>query len=419
VAAAAAVSPGAVALSGAGRRLTYAELEARASLLGTHLRSLGAGREAPVAICLERSFDYVVAALAVWKTGAAYLPMDPSWSAERRAFVAKDAQVQVLIAQGPLSNPTGIRFVVDPDVDADKIFRTHLPIYLEETRREDLAYVIYTSGSGGKPIGVEVTHGNLLNLVFWHRRAFGITAADRASHLAGVALDAAVWELWPYLTCGAEIALADEPARTSPELLRQWICAQDITASFVPAALAEPMLAAEWPSPIKLRYLFTGADTLHRYPPPSLPFAVVNNYGPAECTVVAASGIIPAGPQSGELPPIGSPIAHTQIYLLDKQRQPVADGETGEIYIAGAGVARGYRNRPDLTAERFLPDPFSPAVGARMYRTGDLGAALPSGQIAFRRRAGSLEKIGEDGIAPNGIASAVAQYRASNVARLR
>ncbi len=153
-----------------------------------------------------------------------------------------------------------------------------------ETQRESLAYIIYTSGSTGQPKGIEIAHGNLLNLVFWHLRTFGVTSADRASHLAGVAFDAAVWELWPYLTCGAGITLADESTRTSSELLQQWICAQDITVAFVPATLAEPMLAAEWPGTTKLRYLLTGADALHRHPSPSIPFPVVNNYGPAECT---------------------------------------------------------------------------------------------------------------------------------------
>jgi amino acid adenylation domain-containing protein len=410
VAEAAAASPDAVAMAFAGRQMTYAELDSRASHLGAYLRSLGAGPEAPVAICLERSFDYVIAALAAWKAGAAYLPIDPSWPAERRAFVAKDARAQALVTRS--SGAAGARFVVNPDADAVSIARMNLPIHPVETRRESLAYIIYTSGSTGQPKGVEVTHGNLLNLVFWHRRTFGVASADRASHLAGVAFDAAVWELWPYLTCGAAIAIPDESTRLSPELLREWICGQDITISFVPTTLAEPMLAAEWPRMTKLRYLLTGADTLHHYPSPSLPFPVVNNYGPTECTVVATSGTVPAGPRGGGLPSIGSPIAHTQIYLLDEQRNPVAPGETGEIYIGGASVARGYRNRPDLTAERFLPNRFSNAADARMYRTGDLGCMLPDGQIAFRGRADGQVKIRGHRVEPDEIAGALSHHPA-------
>jgi amino acid adenylation domain-containing protein len=416
VAAAAQATPEAVALSFEGAHLTYAELDARANRLGAHLRSLGAGADAPVAICLERSFDYVIAALAVWKAGAAYLPIDPFWPAERRAFIVKDAQASVLITRSRHTfGSTGAPFVVDLDTDASQIVRTQLPGFPVETPpietpRESLAYIVYTSGSTGQPKGVEVTHGNLLNLIFWHRRTFGVTSADRASHLAGVAFDAAVWELWPYLTCGARIALADDSTRVSSELLRQWICGQGITVSFVPTTLAEPMLAAEWPARTQLRYLFTGAEALHRHPSPSLPFPVVNNYGPTECTVVATSAIVPAKPESSSAPAIGLPIAHTQIYILDEQRQPVAGNETGEIYIGGASVARGYRNRPDLTAERFLPDPFSQTRAARMYRTGDLGSLLPNGQIAFRGRADNQEKIRGNRVEPGEITSALAQH---------
>jgi amino acid adenylation domain-containing protein len=412
VAAAAAASPDAAALWFDGQQVTYAGLEARASQLGAYLRSLGAGPETPVAICLERGFDYVVAALAAWKAGAAYLPIDPSWPGEHRAFVAKDAQAQVLVTRSPhtLRNPAVARFIVDLDADAFNISRAEVPIYPVETRREDLAYIIYTFGSPGRPKGVEVTHGNLLNLVIWHRRTFSISPADRASHVAGPALDAAVWELWPHLCCGAGVALADESTRKSSDLLREWIRAQDITVAFVPTALAEPMLAAEWPRQTKLRYLFTGAGTLHRHPSPSLPFAVVNNYGSTECTVVATSATVPAAPQSGGLPPIGTPIAHTKIYLLDRNRRPVAAGETGEIYIGGASVARGYRNRPDLTAERFLQDPFGKASGARMYRTGDLGRLLPSGQIAFHGRADNQEKIRGYRVEPDEVSGLLAQH---------
>jgi acyl-CoA synthetase (AMP-forming)/AMP-acid ligase II/acyl carrier protein len=172
------------------------------------------------------------------------------------------------------------------------------------------------------------------------------------------------------------------------------------------------MLKAEWPGRTKLRYLFTGADMLHLRPSSSLPFQVVNNYGPTECTVVATSAVIPSEAEADGPPPIGSPIAHTQIYILNEQRQPVTEGETGEIYIGGTSVARGYRNRPDLTAERFLPNPFSPAEDARMYRTGDLGCFLPGGQIAFRGRADNQEKIRGNRVEPDEIASVLNQHPA-------
>ena len=279
-----------------------------------------------------------------------------------------------------------------------------------KARRENLAYVIYTSGSTGEPKGAEVTYGNLLNLIFWHRSAFGVTASDRASHLAGLGFDASVWEVWPYLTAGASVALVDETTRTSPDLLRRFIVDEKINVAFVPTALAEPMIAADWPADTALRFLLTGADTLHGRPRTSLPFTLVNNYGPTECTVVATSGPIEAVGDSQELPPIGMPIANTKIYLLDEKRQPVAAGEVGEIYIGGTGVGRGYRNRDTLTAERFLPDPFRPVPDARMYRTGDLGRLRQDNQIGFHGRVDNQEKIRGHRVEPEEIAAALNRH---------
>ncbi len=398
VAAVAETSPDATALSQGSARITYAELDVRSNQLAAFLRSLGVGPDAPVAFCLERSFDYSIAALAVWKAGGAYLPLNPQWPAERHEFILKDAQVQVLITRSAVDSRAGfspgglakVRYIVDLDSNAGLIAREQTVCPIPNLKRDNLACIVYTSDSMGQPNGVEVTHGNLLNLIFWHRHTFGITAADHASHLAGLASDAAMWELWPYLTAGATVALADETVRTSPDLLRDWLIAREITMAFVPAALAEPMLAAHWPQDCNLRFLFTGADTLHRYPASDLPFTVINTYGPPECTVVATSGAVRRTRSDRALPPMGAPIANTHIYLLDENRQRVPDGAVGEIYIGGTGVARGYRNRPALTAERFPPNPFvtsvtsvNPAQDERMFRTGDLGCLLPDGRIAL------------------------------------
>jgi amino acid adenylation domain-containing protein len=353
-----------------------------------------------VALCLERSFDYAIAALAVWKAGGAYLPLDPQGPAERSEFILKDAQVQVMITHSAVDSrdrfsPGGLskaRYIVDLDSSASLIVREEIVCPIPDLKRDNLACIVYTWDSTGQPVGVEVTHGNLLNLIFWHRRTFGVTSADRASHLAGLACDAAMWELWPYLTVGATVVLADDTLRVSPDMLRVWMVAREITLAFVPATRAEPMLAAHWPPDCNLRFLFIGGDTLHRYPASDVPFAVINTYGPLECTVVATSGAVKAG-SDRTLPPIGAPIPNTRFYLLDENRQRVPAGAVGEIYIAGTGVARGYRNRPELTAEKFLPNPFvelaesitlvSPVQDARMFRTGDLGCLLPDGRIAF------------------------------------
>src|SRR5262249_24900473 len=210
---------------------------------------------------------------------------------------------------------------------------------------------------------------------------------------AGLGFDASVWEVWPYLVSGASIHLANEPVRASAELLRDWLLARRITISFVPTPLAELLLGLEWPHQTALRILLTGGDRLHHYPPTSLPFVLINNYGPTECTVVATSAPVPPDTHQHSMPPIGRAIRNTEIYLLDEHLQQVPAGITGEIYIGGGGLARGYHNSPDLTAERFVQNPFSPATSERLYKTGDLARLLPDGQISFMGRVDDQIKI--------------------------
>lgn len=402
---AAARDPLAPALSAGLNTMSYGDLAERARRLASYLVSLGVGPDAPVALCLERSFDLITSAFAVLVAGGAYLPLDPAWPAARVNQILQDAQARLVITRGPLTglvSGSAIR-VIDLDAEQSIIDSVDpLPKPVDVTR-EKLAYIIYTSGSTGSPKGVEVTHGNLLNLIFWHRRFFDITSADRASHLAGIAFDAAVWEIWPHLTAGATLVLPDEKARHSADALRDWLVRERITIAFVPTVLAEPLLAQNWPKGTALRYLLTGGDTLHRAPSPDFPVTVVNNYGPTECTVVATSGTVASADADLVAPAIGKPIAHTKIYILDADRKPVPEGAIGEIYIGGTSVARGYRNRPDETEQRFVADPFSSAPGARLYRTGDLGCFLPDGQIAFCGRADAQVEVHGHRIEPDEI----------------
>jgi acyl-coenzyme A synthetase/AMP-(fatty) acid ligase/acyl carrier protein len=246
--------------------------------------------------------------------------------------------------------------------------------------------------------------------VAWHQRAFSVTAADRASALASLGFDATVWEMWPYLTAGASIHLPEERVRNDASALRDWMVARRITVSFAPTAIAENLMELEWPKAAALRFLLTGADTLKKYPSPALPFALVNNYGPTECTVVATSGVVAPDSSAAQPPSIGRPIDGVQIYILDDREQPVSEGATGEIYIGGAGLARGYRNRPDLTAERFVRNVFSNDPAARLYRTGDLARWLPDGQIAFLGRVDEQVKIRGYRVEPGEIATVLGQH---------
>jgi len=409
-------APKAIALSAGADSMTFDELLRRSLRLAGYLRELGVEQDAPVALCLERSFDFVVAALATLLAGGAYLPLDPSWPAARLETILRNAEASVVISRGSLAARVDGMSPLTIDLDRASAAIALCDPLAEPVKvtRDNLAYIIYTSGSTGEPKGVEVTHGNLLNLIFWHRNTFGITAHDRASHLAGVGFDASVWEIWPYLTAGASVVLVEERVRRSADLLRDWLVQERITMAFVPTIFAERMLEQAWPAETALRYLLTGGEALHRYPAPGLPFTVVNNYGPTECTVVATSGIVAAGalesaaPQTP--PSIGKPIAHLQIRILDGELRPVAAGQVGEIYIAGPSVAKGYRNSPQTTAERFLRDPFSVSPNARMYRTGDLGCFLQDGQIAFRGRVDSQEQIHGYRVEPGEIVSALNRH---------
>ncbi|HEX9935823.1 MAG TPA: amino acid adenylation domain-containing protein, partial [Longimicrobium sp.] len=250
-----------------------------------------------------------------------------------------------------------------------------------------------TSGSTGTPKGVEVTHGALLNLVHWHREAFAVTGADRATQLAGLGFDASVWELWPYLASGAAVHLvADEETRTSPAALRAFLLGGRVTVAFAPTPLAEALLALEWPADAPLRLLLTGGDALLGRPRADLPFELVNNYGPTENTVVATSGVVGAGQGSGRAPGIGRPIHNVRAYVLDRRLEPVPVGVPGELCVGGAQVARGYLGRAGLTAEKFVPDPFR-GPGARMYRTGDKVRWLASGELEFLGRLDRQVKV--------------------------
>jgi amino acid adenylation domain-containing protein len=413
VAAQATHSPEALALTADAQKLTYGELDRRATRLAHHLRSLGVGADVLVGLYLPRSLEMVIGALGILKAGGAYVPMDPTYPPERLAFMLDDAQAPVLITSSRLAQrlPAAKRELVymeAPQIAGEPAYSPPVTI-----APADLAYVIYTSGSTGKPKGVEITHGSLTNLVSWHIEAFSVTAADRASHVAGLGFDAAVWELWPYLAAGASVHLADEDTRNSAELLREWLLTQRITIGFVPTPLAERLLTlgVEWSRKPSPRILLTGGDTLHHYPPAGLPFLLVNNYGPTEGTVVATSGpVLPDGSPE-MLPPIGTGITNTQIYLLDEQLNPVPAGAPGQIYIGGAGLARGYRNRPDLTAEKFIPNPFSVEPASRLYQTGDLARQLPDGRIVFLGRTDDQVKIRGYRIEPSEIAGVLNRHQ--------
>jgi amino acid adenylation domain-containing protein len=412
VAAQANATPDAVAVVVGNRKLSYGELNAWANQLAQRLHSLGIGAEVPVALFLERSAELAIAALAVLKAGGAYVPLDPSYPVGRVSMLLEDSAAPVVLTHSSLAQklPAGNWRTILVDAKDPEITDHPFVAPDRQTNPEDLAYIIFTSGSTGRPKGVQITHANLLNLVHWHRHAFKITSTDRATLQASPGFDAAVWELWPYLTAGASVYVVDDAIRTVPDRLRDWMVDTGITISFLPTAVAESMVGLSWPSQTALRFLLTGADTLRSYPPPGLPFALVNNYGPTECTVVATSGTIHPDGVAEESPSIGRAIENVEIHIVDDQLKPVPNGTPGELLIGGAGVGRGYLNLPQQTEQRFIADPFSGIAGARLYRTGDLARMLPDGQIAFLGRIDEQIKIRGYRIEPGEITSVLERH---------
>jgi amino acid adenylation domain-containing protein len=379
--------PASLAVAERVQSLTYGALDARANALAHRLRALGVGPGVRVGLCHERSAVSVVGALATLKASGAYVGLDPAYPDSRLENMLRDAAVPVLLTQRSMMQRLGsvCAEVIDLDVDPAPTDACREPPD-DLATVDDAAYVIYTSGSTGEPKGVQVSHGNLVSLVDWHRRAFTVGPADRASALASPAFDASVWELWPSLTVGASLHIPESKTAAVPDLLRDWLVATGITISFVPTPLAEALLDLQWPADVALRLILTGGDLLHRRPAPGTPFALVNNYGVAEATVVSTSGLVAPDTGAGGVSSIGRPIAGTQLYVLDADGRPIRAGEAGELYIGGRGVAIGYLNRPGLTAERFRPDPFDSEPGARMYRTGDLVRFTPEGECQFLGR---------------------------------
>ncbi|HYO51161.1 amino acid adenylation domain-containing protein, partial [Archangium sp.] len=343
--------------------------------------------------CMERSVELVVGALGIMKAGGAYVPVDPTYPAERLRTVVGDSRAKAVVTQGKLKGAfEGLEVgVVCLDADRQELEKQERKNPESGVGAENLAYVIYTSGSTGKPKGVEVSHESLGNLVAWHQREYEVKPEDRATQVAGPAFDASVWEVWPYLTAGASLHIPSEEVKAEPGKLLEWMAGEGVTLSFLPTPLAEVVLGEEWPEGMELRALLTGGDRLRRRPRQGQKARLMNHYGPTENTVVATWA--PVVGEAGTLPPIGRPLPNVQAYVLDEGMNPVPVGVGGELYIGGESLARGYLDRPELTAERFVPNPFSAKPGARLYKTGDVVRRLPDGNLDFIGRADSQVKV--------------------------
>jgi amino acid adenylation domain-containing protein len=353
----AALAPNAPALVGdEGELITYGDLDRRANQLARYLQAQGVAPDGLVGLCLPRAPDIVVAMLGVLKAGAAYLPLDPAYPSERLAFMLADAQVPVLITTEAIDDelPAFWGRTVHLDTDWPRIAGQEETAPPCEVGPGNVAYAIYTSGSTGKPKAALVEHRNLANLVAWHCDAFALRATDICSVVASPAFDAMVWEIWPALCAGAELRILPQRLAGDAAGTAEWWMRQPLTVSFLPTPLMEAIYAERGSHPT-LRLQLVGGDQLRSNAAAGAAYPIVNNYGVTEAAVVSTSGVVAPGTLS---PPIGRPIANTRLYVLDPRGRPVPIGVAGELHIAGDGLARGYLHRPELTAGRFVADPF-------------------------------------------------------------
>ena len=449
-------SPGAVALESGGEAVTYASLDASAEALAARLRALGVGPESLVGVCLERSPEMVAALLAVLKAGGAYLPLDPGYPAERLAYMLADARPAVLIAADgrrgaaagfagavvapsppvPLSPASGRKGEHDTPEDEDRsepgggspppptlapsdppqaregsttvpLSSSSPPLVGEGWREapgwgasvshDNLAYVIYTSGSTGTPKGVMVPHEALASHMAWMGRAFPLGPGDRVLQKTPFSFDASVWEVWAPLMAGATLVLAPPGAERDPARLAGIVARERVTVlQVVPTLLRALLEVGGLERCASLRRLFCGGEALHADLAERARAAtgaeVVNLYGPTEVCIDATSHRFD-GVSAGTTVPIGRAVDGVRAVVLDAKGEHVVGTATGELYLGGAQVARGYLGQPELTAERFVPDPFSPEPGARLYRTGDRVRRLPSGDLEFLGRLDDQVKL--------------------------
>jgi len=405
----AARTPEAVALVCADETLTYGELNRRANQLARRLRAAGIGTEAVVGILMERSPEMLVGLLAVLKSGGAYLPLDPAYPVERLRFILDETRVCVLLTQPHLRGRlagTNVAQVLDVDLAGDVFDGEPTDDLHVQVNAENLAYIIYTSGSTGRPKGVMVNQRSLVNFTEAARAAYELQPRDRVLQFASLSFDTAAEEIYPCLTSGGTLVLRDDVMLSSATSFLRQSGQWGVTVLDLPTAYWHELTAQldgeAVELPRSLRLVIIGGEKASarqlslwaKHVGPEV--HLLNTYGPTETTVVATMCDVSALPGAdGRLPevPLGRPIRNVQVYVLDANLHPVLVGVPGEFYIGGAGVARGYLNRPGLTAERFLPDPFSTEPGSRLYRTGDIVRYLSDGNIEFRGRADSQVKL--------------------------
>jgi aspartate racemase len=391
----AAAAPEAIAVVHEGNKLTYRELNQRANQLARYLRKSGVGPDVPVGVCLENSLELTVAVLAVLKSGGACLPLDPAYPKERLQLMLEDSGAALLLTHEGLLPELASR-------NTERLCLLSIGEFLAQespenpepiTTPENLAYVIYTSGSTGKPKGVMLTHGGLVNYIFAAIKLYGLRASDRLLQFSSISFDIAIEEIFPTWAAGGALVLRSGNFSLAGSDFLRFARQQRLSVISVATAywheLVHELAETGGSLPESLRLVIVGGEkaqiqaleTWRKVAGDRVRW--INTYGPTETSVIASSY---EPPPSGPLPstlPIGRPISNVKIHILDRNLQPVPVGIPGEVHIGGPGVARGYLNHPELTAEKFIADPFSSNAAARLYKTGDLARYLDNGEIEF------------------------------------
>lgn len=392
--------PGGIAVVFGQRLLSYRELNERANQVAHHLRRRGVTRNVLVGVCLERSPELIVALLAVWKAGAAYVPLDPSYPKERLSFMIDDAQPLLVLTDQkclPLLSTSGDKFIcLDADWSALNTESPNNPV--PNATHSDLAYVIYTSGSTGRPKGAMITHRGLVNYLWWAIRTYPVQPGYSVPVHTSISFDLTVTSLYTTLLGGAKAELLPEDVGAQ-NLLAALLDGNRGLVKITPAHLdlIGKQIAGDKAAGMASAFVIGGenllAENLQLWREHAPATRLFNEYGPTETVVGCCVHEVQAtDPQSGSVC-IGRPIANTQLYVLDENMRPVPPGVVGELFIGGIGVGLGYLNRPELTAERFVPDHFSAVSGARLYKSGDLARYRPDGTLEYFGRADDQVKI--------------------------
>jgi amino acid adenylation domain-containing protein len=421
-------SPDKIALICGHQTLTYRELNTRANQLAHHLQAQGVEPETLIGLYMERSVEIVISILAILKAGGAYVPLDPKYPKDRIAFIATETQISILLTQENLISelPQLNAKLVCIDRDWKDITQESEENLLSETTLDNLSYLIYTSGSTGKPKGVQIPHSNISNYVQAMSQAFQLTSKDTYLHTASFSFSSSVRQLMVPLSQGATVVVAASKQIQTPLILFELIKQHQITIiDLVPSywrSCTEVLeqLTTEQRNNIldnQLRLIVSASEPLLSDIPKKwrLEFnqdiSFINMYGQTETTGIVCVYPIPDEYEDKvTIVPIGRPIANTEVYVLDEKQSPVAIGEIGELYISGSSLARSYFNRPDLTDEKFIPNPFSDEPGSRLYKAGDLGRLLPDGTIKFIGRADYQVKIRGQRVELGEIESIIALY---------